>query len=57
MMVPSWRSVIVDRSPDMEKVDRKHQLRDSVKLKHFGIFGIYCFCGEVYRIRLTKVRC
>lgn len=37
MTVPSLRSVMVDRRPDLEKLDRWHQFFDSVKLKHFVI--------------------
>lgn len=38
-MVPSLRSVTVDRSPDFEKADRWHQFFDSVKLKHLVIWN------------------
>ncbi|MFS7941260.1 hypothetical protein Hanom_Chr05g00474101 [Helianthus anomalus] len=37
MMVPSPRSVVVDRRPEVEKVDRRHQFREATRLKHFGM--------------------
>lgn len=37
IVVPSPRSVTVDRSPEVVKADLMHQLADAVKLKHLDI--------------------
>lgn len=37
IMVPSLRSVKVDRSPRLLKVDLRHRFLAAVKLKHLGI--------------------
>lgn len=51
MMVPSPRSVTVDRRPELEKVDRRHQFLEAVKLKHLVMNRI----GEVKRLHTVEV--
>lgn len=56
IMVPSLRSVKVDRRPRLLKLDFRHRFFVAVKLKHFGITEdanytqCVCVCVCVFRV-------